>query len=165
MGWVAFFVSVVVHLFLFNYRGGFVERLISSHKNRAPVFISVDSVSPEKQITNTGLNSTTNPREQPLEHVDAGAPNISELTVEQIVKQGNQLPKYPKEAVDHGWQGTVFLKLSLDSDGKVLQTEILKSSGFFILDMAAKEASLKWKFDGFSFPPVLVAPVNFTVDS
>lgn len=87
------------------------------------------------------------------------------LNPDEIVQYGNALPSYPQEAVEHGWQGTVILSLKLNSDGKVLDSQIVESSGFKILDMAAVQASREWSFKGLASHRVLIAPVKFIVES
>ena len=87
------------------------------------------------------------------------------ITADEIVKNGNVLPAYPREAVEHGWEGTVHLKLSLSEQGNVIKTDVIKSSGFPILDLVAVKTSERWKF-GF-FPPVktVIAPIKFVLGS
>ena len=50
-------------------------------------------------------------------------------------------PKYPELARLAGIEGTVFVKALVDIDGKIMATEILKSSGNTTLDEAALEAA------------------------
>lgn len=91
--------------------------------------------------------------------------NVASLTTEQIVKFGNQLPHYPEEAVEHGWEGTVLLELRLNAEGKVILAKILESSGFYLLDRVAREASQDWKFESMLPGSVVVAPIKFKIES
>lgn len=91
--------------------------------------------------------------------------NVASLTTEQILKFGNQLPHYPKEAVEHGWEGTVLLELRLNSEGKVTMAKVLESSGFYLLDRVAKEASQEWKFESLVPNSIIVAPIKFKIES
>lgn len=50
-------------------------------------------------------------------------------------------PKYPELARLAGIEGTVFVKALVDIDGKIMATEIQKSSGNTVLDEAALEAA------------------------
>lgn len=48
---------------------------------------------------------------------------------------------YPRLARLHGYQGTVMLEIELHRQGYIGEIQILKSSGFRILDLAAREAA------------------------
>jgi len=50
---------------------------------------------------------------------------------------------YPKEAKDAGWGGSLRLGLNIASDGSLKDVEILQTSGYRILDDAARDAALK----------------------
>lgn len=56
------------------------------------------------------------------------------------VAQGCPKPEWPKEALRREQQGKVTLAFLIDADGKVSATRIDKSSGFPMLDMAARQA-------------------------
>ena len=78
----------------------------------------------------------------------------------------NPRPIYPLIARKKGYEGTVYLRIRIDSDGRVLESKIEKSSGFAILDKAALRASLKWKFkpaeiNGKKVPSTIIVPVVF----
>jgi protein TonB len=53
---------------------------------------------------------------------------------------------YPKESLINREQGTVILRVLVGTDGKVQAVEIEKTSGFFRLDKAAREAVRGWTF-------------------
>lgn len=55
-------------------------------------------------------------------------------------------PEWPLSALRDASQGTVTLKFLIGSDGKVLDTALLKSSGFPLLDNAAREGIARCKF-------------------
>ncbi|MBI1249764.1 TonB family protein [bacterium] len=57
----------------------------------------------------------------------------------------NPPPIYPLEAARNHWQGEVFLRLIVASDGQVSEVEIVRSSGYDILDEAAVEAVERWR--------------------
>jgi TonB family protein len=59
----------------------------------------------------------------------------------------NPAPEYPDEARRNNEQGTVLLRVLVDVDGSVKQVEIVHSSGFELLDDAARETVLRrWRF-------------------
>jgi TonB family protein len=56
-------------------------------------------------------------------------------------------PKYPKLAQEKKFEGEAIIKVIVGLDGQVEYTEVLKSSGYGILDTAALEAAKVSKFD------------------
>ena len=77
--------------------------------------------------------------------------------------------QYPKIAQMRGWQGEVLLTLHLDSNGKVVKSEIANSSGFEALDNKALEMVKKSSFPappdalkGRSFE--ITVPVTFKLE-
>jgi TonB family protein len=84
---------------------------------------------------------------------------------EEIVKNGNTLPKYPQQALEQGIQGTVLLKLTLNIDGEVLKSEVVQSSGSPLLDLAAFSASKSWKFKVELPVKRIIAPIKFVIES
>lgn len=59
----------------------------------------------------------------------------------------NPTPKYPKIAKKRGYQGTVVLEVLVDRNGKVGSLKVLESSGYTILDRAAKSSVKNWLFE------------------
>jgi TonB family protein len=55
-------------------------------------------------------------------------------------------PEYPVRARREGWQGTVVVQVVLSSNGTIRSLNVLKSSGYDILDRAAVEAIRGWQF-------------------
>jgi bla regulator protein BlaR1 len=55
-------------------------------------------------------------------------------------------PHYPMESLRHEQQGTVTLGFKIGEDGKVEDSNVKKSSGFPLLDEAAREAVAKCRF-------------------
>ena len=58
----------------------------------------------------------------------------------------NPLPPYPRVAREHGWEGTTLLRVEVLDDGSGGKVEILKSSGYQVLDEAALETVRRWSF-------------------
>ena len=56
-------------------------------------------------------------------------------------------PQYPQIARKEGWEGTVVLRLTIDSEGGVEKVTTQKSSGFSTLDESAMESVKAWRFD------------------
>ncbi len=55
---------------------------------------------------------------------------------------------YPDDALDNNWQGKVYLSFIIDKDGTISDVEVVRSSGYEVLDNAAKyhiETMPPWK--------------------
>lgn len=58
----------------------------------------------------------------------------------------NRKPSYPTEAALRGEQGTVVLMVHVSPEGLVTGVDIAQSSGYRLLDNAARDAVLSWHF-------------------
>jgi len=56
------------------------------------------------------------------------------------------VPRYPRIARRRGYQGIVVLKVLVSERGEVEDIQVLKSSGFSILDKSAVKEVKKWRF-------------------
>jgi len=77
-------------------------------------------------------------------------------------------PRYPPEAVRRGQQGSVQLSVVVGTDGRALTVDVAVSSGYPLLDRAAREAVAKWRFrpgsqDGLPMPATLPVRLHFTL--
>ena len=59
---------------------------------------------------------------------------------------GNVPPEYPLEAARRGEQGSVTLRIYIAADGGVLHVDVAQSSGWPILDRAARDRIATWHF-------------------
>jgi periplasmic protein TonB len=78
----------------------------------------------------------------------------------------NEPPEYPEESRIAGEQGAVILQVQVTAAGEPARVAILKSSGFFRLDQAARHAVEHWKFHpgmlaGIPVPSEADVPVHF----
>lgn len=55
-------------------------------------------------------------------------------------------PQYPKVAFLNGEEGRVVMSVLVDANGKVIDTKLDKSSGYWNLDRASKHALVKCEF-------------------
>ena len=55
-------------------------------------------------------------------------------------------PEYPWKAKRNNWEGTVRLRAEVLANGKIGEVLIINSSGYEILDRAAREALKTWRF-------------------
>jgi len=78
-------------------------------------------------------------------------------------------PSYPRIAQIRGYQGTVVLRVLVNANGTVLKLNIVKSSGYWILDKSAITAVKDWKFkpgtDGYKKVDMWVEqPIRFKLE-
>lgn len=78
-------------------------------------------------------------------------------------------PRYPREALRDGLQGTVLLQVLVDVDGRPLQVDVHASSGHRVLDQEAMRHVLRhWTFrpamrDGRAVQAIGLVPIEFTL--
>jgi protein TonB len=58
----------------------------------------------------------------------------------------NRPPEYPAEAVMNGEHGTVVLMIHVSPAGSTAGVDVVRSSGYVLLDRAAQEAVIHWRF-------------------
>lgn len=85
----------------------------------------------------SGPTESINPAPQAVE-VDLYALEASYVSALNRAIQGAY--HYPRLARRAGLEGTVLIRISIASDGKILETEVVRSSGHGVLDRAAVEA-------------------------
>jgi TonB family protein len=78
----------------------------------------------------------------------------------------NRPPAYPPEARARGLTGVVRLQIEVDTAGRVASVRVTGSSGYAVLDEAARVAALAWRFlparrDGIPVPARLDQTVRF----
>jgi protein TonB len=75
------------------------------------------------------------------------------LSGKQIIREARPLyrsnppPKYPAVARRRGFQGNVVLEVLVSPVGNVIELHVLSSSGYPILDRAAKSSVKNWTFE------------------
>jgi protein TonB len=75
------------------------------------------------------------------------------LSEQQIIREARPLyrsnppPKYPAVARRRGFQGNVVLEVLVGPAGNVIELHVLSSSGYPILDRAAKSSVKNWTFE------------------
>lgn len=82
--------------------------------------------------------SRNNPQTEPVQ----AEPITNRAQVQQRLQQ--EMPNhfyYPRLARRQGYQGTVTLEIELHRQGYIAEIQILKSSGYRILDLAARDAA------------------------
>jgi protein TonB len=89
-------------------------------------------------------------RESLSKEIDTKGEPLSE---KQIIREARPLyrsnppPKYPAVARRRGFQGNVVLEVLVGPAGNVIELHVLSSSGYSILDRAAKSSVKNWTFE------------------
>jgi protein TonB len=81
----------------------------------------------------------------------------------------NQEPAYPPEAVRRAQQGAVILLIHVSPEGLASGVDVFRSSGFSLLDRAARDAVERWHFlpavkDGVPIPFDMTLRVVFRLE-
>lgn len=115
---------------------------------------------PMRRSSNTDSRPETSPdgeAKTPSRRQIAHRPVSSTATVAQLPQvagtddetppdfSGNRKPKYPREAYLGGIEGRVLLRLHVTATGDVEQVDVVRSSGYALLDRAAVEAVSSWR--------------------
>jgi TonB family protein len=81
---------------------------------------------------------------EPVQVKGGGAIEVEGCIAGKVVRKVK--PEYPVRARREGWQGAVVVQVVLSSNGTIKSLNVLKSSGYDILDRAAVEAIRGWQF-------------------
>lgn len=116
------------------------------------------------------------PAVAPLPASETAAPSLASAPAAPAPAAGAQLqyrsappPPYPVAAIRLGQQGTVLLRIRVDTEGNPLSVSIEKSSGSRVLDQAARQQVLRrWRFvpaivDGQAVAADGLVPIDFTL--
>ena len=67
------------------------------------------------------------------------------------------VPEFPMGIYYAGLGGSVVVSLTMDRDGRVTSSRVIRSSGQTLLDRLAREASMKWRLAPHSVVPTDLA--------
>ena len=106
-----------------------------------------------KEIPEKPFDESKTPIEPEQTFFKESAKKVISVPTQRIAREArplyliNPTPKYPKIARKRGYQGTVVLEVLVDRNGKVGSLKVLESSGYKILDRAAKSSVKNWLFE------------------
>lgn len=95
------------------------------------------------------INGFVNSQNQEVEKNVNSTNNTKKVFSKATYKLGskkNPHPPYPMIARKEGWQGKLILNVFVNKNGKVKNVELLKSSGYKILDNVSLQTVKKWSF-------------------
>lgn len=101
---------------------------------------------------------------------NAGTEGVGAASGQSLRYEHAPPPPYPRLALQRGWQGTVWLLVSVDPQGRPLAVDIHQGSGYALLDRSARQHVLKrWRFvpamrSGQAVAAQGLVPIAFTVD-
>lgn len=97
-------------------------------------------------------------KEQEQDFIQTNFSVISDMALKNLV--------YPRMAKQMGWSGIVEVKLVIDTNGKLLEASVVKSSGKELLDNTALKAALALKNEVLPKPKTrvtLILPIAFSL--
>jgi periplasmic protein TonB len=124
------------------------------------------NISESKKVSLKGDGSSAEPGKDSTTLFSQGSSEIQGKSG----KYQNPAPIYPSTAIQHGWEGVVFLRVLVEANGKPSQIVIQKKSAHKILDEAALKAVRKWQFEPASIGDVavsnwIVIPIRFALEN
>jgi protein TonB len=129
---------------------------------------------PEAAKAVTAPPEPAQPPEQPEVRLGDEAGSTAEIKGEDIPvgpdpSAPNIPPRYPADAARQGEQGVVVLLVNVAPNGAATGVEVYSSSGFMLLDRAARDAVARWQFkakseNGLPVPSRTLIRVRFRLD-
>jgi protein TonB len=95
------------------------------------------SVTPGAPATHETLSADSEPVTVPTTINEAALQSSLKVTLQQEIARHFS---YPLLARRRGWQGEVLLAFRLESDGRIIDARVARSSGYGVLDRAALDA-------------------------
>ncbi len=171
---VAFPISLILHAMLFVGAAVVVSRLPQTIGVGSGLGSAIEierAASGSKKVvrslavrTHRPVSSASVDLGQGSEAASGTAASEGSATLEDILGWGNEGPEYPAEAIRKGWEGDVKLRLVFSSNQNAV--EVVGSSGYSLLDDAAKRAALHWKLplgQAGSTAKAWIIPVEFRI--
>ncbi|MEN8273901.1 energy transducer TonB [Acinetobacter seifertii] len=118
-----------------------VEKVVTPVQKNTPIAQPTKVATPAPAAPAAPSAPSPSPVAAPAPTAAAPAPKPAGVT--RGVSEGSagcEKPEYPREAEMSGEQGTVRIRVLVDTNGKVIEAKIKKSSGSRILDKAATKA-------------------------
>ncbi|MEN8405939.1 energy transducer TonB [Acinetobacter seifertii] len=118
-----------------------VEKVVTPVQKNTPIAQPTKVATPAPAAPAAPSAPSPSPVAAPAPAAAAPAPKPAGIT--RGVSEGSagcEKPEYPREAEMSGEQGTVRIRVLVDTNGKVIEAKIKKSSGSRILDKAATKA-------------------------
>ena len=114
---------------------------MSARRTNARPRAAQTNVRPRSQRTNVQPLAETQPS------AETAAADVGALYAAPAPALDNPAPVYPERARRDGQQGVVTLRLSVLADGTVGQIAVAASSGYELLDAAARRVAARYRFE------------------
>jgi len=121
------------------------EKILPAAAESMPVNQRAENTNSDPHAVVIQKNTTTNEPQTVQE--ERGAPRAGTLQMAYPRYQLNNPPPYPALARKRGQEGTVILRVLVNSGGRVDDLKIDVSSNFSLLDRAAEKSVQKWNFE------------------
>jgi protein TonB len=112
-------------------------------ESEKPVTVAPPEQPPEPPVTQTAPTITLHGTDSPSE-ARAYGDHILPAAPDAVFH--NRPPEYPFEAARNGEQGSVVVVVHVSPAGLAARVDVVSSSGYVLLDRAAREAVLRWRF-------------------
>lgn len=146
-------------------------------KKKKPVKKKEPVIKPPKTIAETKPPDADPPKKEVTEVKKEPAEDKTEPSegATSVIREAfplyiyNPSPSYPRTARLRGWQGVVQLEVLVDRDGNVKALEVLKSSGYSLLDKSALKTVKNWRFEPGkkgekTIEMSVIVPIRFRLD-
>ena len=126
---------------------------------------SLKSDQAEPKATSASLAPTVARQVEKVSGLQPSA-QLSHRTSAMPLYADNPKPVYPDVARRRGWDGVVELRVEVGVDGRVAELALERSSGYAVLDRAARRAVRRWRFvpareADIAVRSEVVVPINF----
>ena len=125
------------------------EKKSTISKNQYKITKNSSNISVEENKDDDSLSQSEHGGKIKKEFVKGGNENNDAVPLKSSAKPEygiNPKPEYPIAARRRGYEGEVIFNVQVLNDGNVGEMEIVKTSGYAVLDNSAHAALKKWKF-------------------
>ena len=145
------------------------EKTVSTDTSQPADTAPAEAVATSRSAVTAPAPETETPAtSSPAVNTDTGV-NQTPLITEPVFAAAPTPPRYPALARKRGQQGTVWIDIWLDAQGRQTRLDIIDSSGLALLDQAALGAVREWRFRPHRINGVQVAsrvriPIEFSLN-
>ena len=147
--WVGLIISLLIHILIFSFSGVTLIQHVqySVQSSFQTVEVSLQEVS-ETSDARPAKGGEAISKQSPASHnIKFASHALSGVRIKANPNYFQNLaPEYPELARQMRQEGLVMLSVDVNKNGEAVKVDIIKSSGFRMLDQAAFKAVSHWKF-------------------